>query len=167
MHDLKRDWNWSDRFIPEIKRIVGPRLLEPAKLEVDRNQATDLVTLRAREIQIACRVRRPAFGNAYTRQFTIRSHRNSGAKTEFDKIVEGWGDWMLYGFAAVNSESALSNWSLIDLHSFRAHLIKNPDAIRKGERANSDGTSFRWFDLDSFPSVPRICIASSTENSFK
>ena len=71
------DKDWSDRFIPEIRRIVGPRLLVPSSLEVDRTQAVDLVVLRGRDMTLACRVRRPGF-LAYKDQFTIRCHRDSG-----------------------------------------------------------------------------------------
>jgi hypothetical protein len=35
------DREWSDRYIPEIKAIVGSHLLVESPLEVDRRQATD------------------------------------------------------------------------------------------------------------------------------
>jgi len=161
MTSVQKDWSFSDRFLPSIRKIVGPRLLETASLEVDRNHATDLVVMRAKNLMIACRVRRPNFGAAFVNQFTVRSNRGSGMKTELDKIIEGYGDWMLYGFAEDDHSEALAHWSLIDLHAFRAHLIKSPDVLKTGEHTLAEGTSFRWFDLRSFPNSPSILIASS------
>jgi hypothetical protein len=161
MSTIKQDWSWSDQFLPEIQRIVGPYLLEPAPLDRDRNEAADLIVLRAKNLTIACRIRRGSYSNKYANEITLRSRRESGTKTEYDKIIEGWGDWMLYGFAANDAEARIVNWSLIDLHAFKAHLIRKPQALRSGEVNNGDGTSFKWFDLHSFPEVPAILVGSS------
>ena len=37
------DRSWSDRFIPAMRQIIGPHLLEPSSFDVDTKQATDLV----------------------------------------------------------------------------------------------------------------------------
>lgn len=158
---VKNDWNWSDQFMPVIRSIVGPHLLEPASLEIDRTRAADLVVLRAKNLMIACRVRRPVRSAEYLNQFTLRSRRDSGARTELDKIIDGWGDWMFYGFAASDTGAALERWYLIDLHSFRSHLIRNPSQLKTGEQRNGDGTCFRWFDFQSFPQSPAILISSN------
>ncbi len=76
MGDYQPDRSWSDIFIPDIKRIVGPLLLEPASFEIDTKQATDLIILRARDQMIAARVRRPGFWDRYQYQFTIRARRD-------------------------------------------------------------------------------------------
>lgn len=155
---IQRDWKFSDQYLQEIRRIVGPHLLEQSSLEVDRHRAADLVVLRAKNLMIACRVRRSGYHQGYGSQFTLRSHRDSGAKTELSKIVDGWGDWLFYGFAA-EEPGRLASWHLIDLHAFRAHLIRNPEKIRRGEQKNADGTGFYWFDLESFPREPSIWVA--------
>ena len=56
--DGQRVLEWSDIFLPQIKKIVGPLLLEPASFELDASEATDLVVLKARDMRIGCRVRR-------------------------------------------------------------------------------------------------------------
>lgn len=153
---------WSDHYIPEIKSIVGSHLLVDSPLEVDRQQATDLIVINAKNLAIACRVRRPGYTDKYPYEFTIRSRTASGATTELQKITNGWGDWMFYGHAAPEPGIKINHWFLINLTSWRAHMIRrNCTAIKCGEKSNLDGTSFAWFDLSSFPPEPPIIVAAS------
>ena len=55
---VKRDYDWQLRFLPTIRRLVGPLLLVAAPLDLDMAEATDLLVLRARDLRIGCRVRR-------------------------------------------------------------------------------------------------------------
>jgi len=161
MNDWQSDKAWSDRFIPEIRSIVGPCLLVPSSLEQDQTEAADLVILKAAAMTIACRVRRPGYLPRYKNEFTVRCHRTSGAKTELEKITEGWGDWMFYGHAG-ESEKYLELWWLLDLSAWRAHLIRDKRQIKSGVTANRDGrTKFSWFDITSFPQSPPLVIACS------
>jgi hypothetical protein len=158
------DRQWSDRFIPEIKRIVGPHLLEAADLELDAKEATDLIVFRARDMRIAARIRRAGYAERYPFDITIRAHRDSGSKTELSKIIDGFGDWFFYGHADA-SEDRIGLWWLIDLHHFRAALIRasrnNGASLQCGDKSNGDGTYFKWFDLRSFPRSPPILVAAS------
>lgn len=153
---------WSDKYIPSIAAIVGPHLITPAPFERDVKEATDLIVLKARDMTIAARVRRPGYVDRYPWQFTIRSRTKWGAKTEITKIIDGWADWMFYGHAAPTGAD-LACWYLIDLAAFRAALIR--DAMREVKRIslaevpNGDGTSFVPFDLRMF--TPSILIATS------
>lgn len=163
MANYSSDRRWSDRFIPSIKYIVGPYLLVESDFEVDAHQAADLVVMRARDMMIAARVRRPGYADRYPFEFTIRAMRDNGVKTELSKITEGWGDWLFYGHAA-NDTGAISRWYLVDLHAWRAHMIRNRNCIKRGIKPNGDGTHFAWFDLRSFPSYPPILVASSDQS---
>lgn len=164
MNAVKQDWTWADKFLPIVRKIVGPHLLETASLEVDRTRATDLVLLRAKNLSIGCRIRRGSYHESYVGQFTIRSKRSSGVATEFDKIARGWCDMMFYGFADPTGKPELKAWNLIDLNAFRAHLILHPNVLRFGECSNEDGSGFRWYDIRSFPATPPILIESSQIN---
>ena len=167
MSGYAKDRAWSDRFIPEIKGIVGPRLLCETPDEIDKTQAADLMVFTARNVTIAARVRRPGFLERYRYEFTIRARRDSGATTELAKIVDGWGDWMLYAHAAP-CETRLAWWWLIDLNAFRAALIRqatNGSAIRCGDKPNGDGTFFKWFDVRSFPKAPPLVIACGGDDA--
>lgn len=157
--NYKEQRRWSDHFIPQIKRIVGPQLMSVTPDEIDCSQATDLYIFTARDMRIAARVRR----NEYLKwkyQFTIRSKLDSGVPTELSKIVNGWGDWMFYAFSD-EAEKQFALWWLIDLHALRAALIRDRGSLKYGDKPNGDGTHFKWFDLRSFPAHPPIIVAGS------
>ena len=153
------DRAWSDRYIGQIKRIIGPLLLDVTPQEIDNQQASDLMIFTARDMRIAARLRRPGFADLYPYEFTIRAKRDNGAETELSKIVNGWADWMFYGHA--DDASGLDRWWLIDLDAFRAALIRGKEKIKMGNKPNGDGTHFKWFDLRSFPPRPSILVAGS------
>lgn len=158
MSAYAKDREWSDQFIDEIKRIVGPRLLIAAPLDVDRREAADLIVLRGRDMTIAARVRRAGYADAYPFDFTIRSARQSGAKTEMAKMVEGLGDWMFYGHAS-SQPGKLVRWWLIDLHVWRASLIRQGWDNLAVQKDNFDGTRFMVFDVRKFER--RLILACS------
>ncbi|MCJ1900466.1 MULTISPECIES: hypothetical protein [Paracoccus] len=83
--------HWSDRFIPEIRRIVGAHLLRVAPDYLDTRHATDLLMLDGRDMRIAARVRRHGYAGRYPYDFTIRSRLPSGNPTELAKIVKVTG----------------------------------------------------------------------------
>lgn len=152
------DRAWSDNFIPAIKQIVGPLLLEASSFEIDTTQAADLVVLNARDKTIAARVRRFGYADRYPHDFTIRSSRDSGAKTELEKIVDGFGDWMFYGHSD-ESETGISRWMVINLASLRAALIRDKAPWKK--KSNSDGTHFVAFDIRD---LPESCLIAANFN---
>ncbi len=163
--DYQTDREWSDLYLPRIKALVGPHLLVPAPFEVDSEQATDLIVLRARDMMVACRVRRPGYVDKprWRRQFTVRRKRASGAKTELEKFIDGFGDWMFYGHATGVADE-ISPWFLLDLDVFRAALIRmsqrySEQPVTSENCVNTDGTQFKAYDIDSFP--PQLVIASS------
>lgn len=151
---------WSDQFIPEIRQLVGPHLLMPSPFEVDTKQAADLIVLRARDMTIACRIRRQGYVEKYRYDFTIRSERDSGADTELRKIVDGWGDWMFYGHDDGENPGRIRPWYLIDLHVWRAEMIRNRRRYKLRQIPNGDGTHFVPFDVRKFP--PELLIAASS-----
>lgn len=160
------DRAWSDRCLPHVTAIVGQRLLVPAPIERDRNEATDLIVLHGRNVTIAVRLRRAAkYLGKYPGQFTIRSDRESGAKTELAKIIDGWGDWLFYGYGTDAGD--IPEWMLVDLTIFRAAVLYQPQLIARptppvsGRQSNHDGTHFAWFHAPSL--WPRVLIAASDE----
>lgn len=160
-YDINR--RWSDRYLPQIKSIVGMRLLDTAPDTLDMKHATDLLMLDARDMRIAARVRRPGYSTRYPHEFTIRSEAAYGGETELSKIVNGKGDWMFYGHAARRG-TCFDSWWILDLRAFRAGLIRqvtNGHPIRCGDKRNPDGTAFKWFDIRSFPANPPLVVASS------
>lgn len=154
---------WLDRFIPEIRRIVGAHLLRVAPEHLDNRHATDLLMLEARDMRIAARVLRHGYASRYPYDFTIRSRLPSGNQTELAKIVDGEGDWLFYGHANA-AKTGFDLWWLLDLRALRAGLIRhasNGYPISSGDRVNTDGTCFKWFDIRSFPTEPPLVLATS------
>ena len=150
----EQDRRWSDQYIPAIKAIVGPHLLTTAPFEWDTKQATDLIVIHARDKTIAARMRRAKFAKQYPYEFTIRYHRDTGTSTEYEKIVNGWADWMFYGFAASgDADGRIQRWWLLDLTVFRASLIRRRPNEKLGvEKRTRDGVSLLAFDVRKFPS---------------
>lgn len=157
--NFKTDKQWSDKFIPEIKSIVGRHILDIAPIEEDMERNTDLIVLGINGVRIGCRVRTHDYLRGYGDQFTIRAGRPNGRKTELTKIFEGWGNYFFYGFSNCN-ESGLEKWFLGDLIPFRIWFFRelynktvNPNyKCRWEERKNGDGSSsFMAFKLSNMP----------------
>ena len=141
---------WSDAHIDQVKQIVGPHLVECSPFEIDTKEATDLIVLQNKFVRIACRLRRPGYERQYAREFTIRSDRSSGVRTELAKIIDGWGNWFFYGH--VHERGHIHLWWLLDLAIFRATLIRRSDHVRCHTKPNRDGTTtFLAYEIDSFP----------------
>ena len=163
LNGYKADRQWSDTYLPAARQIVGPLLLVPAPIERDVSEATDLIVLRARDMTIGVRIRREGYNDIYPNQFTIRAARDSGAKTELRKIIEGWGDWLFYGHAS--GAQGIMPWMIIDLSMLRAvfmgksDILHYPDNVVSGVKSNGDGTYFHWFDASK---LPASCIVSKS-----
>jgi len=146
---------WSDRFLPEMKSILGWCLIAEAPIEEDVNHNTDLIVLKLEAVRIGCRVRRHKYIEKYSHEFTIRSSVPSGHKTELAKVIEGWGQYLLYGFCD-EQEKKLAKWTLIDLNVFRlwiaGYSYQNGGQLPGEEQSNRDGSSkFYGFDLNNAP----------------
>ena len=106
-----------------MKRIIGENLIAEASAFEDQQHNTDLIVLHLGAVRVACRVRRHHYLSKYGDEFTIRTDRTSGAKTELSKLIEGFGDYFLYGFSD-ESETYLCQWFLGDLKAFRLWLFR-------------------------------------------
>ena len=161
MSDWQEDKRWSDRFLPEIKRILGEHLIGEAPVEEDQERNTDLIVLHMEPLRIGCRVRRNEYLARYGDEFTIRANRPSGQKTELTKIIEGWGDFLLYGIADAANQY-LAKWTLIELKAFRLwfarHMASHGGEMPGKQLANGDGSSmFRAFRMADVPANLIYC----------
>lgn len=144
------DRQWSERYLPAITSIVGPLLIQPADIVVDRREATDLIILHARDMRIAARVRRPGYADRYPHDFTVRAWRPTGVDTEYAKIMSGWGDWFLYGHAAHGAGRQLARWVIVDLDTLRRAIERHGWEAFGKLQGNGDGVKFIAFNLKSF-----------------
>lgn len=152
--EWKRDKDKTDTFLPYIKWMLGEVFVQAAPIEVDQKEATDYVMLDVKPYRVACRVRDYSYWQRYGGEFTIRSRRPAGTKTELDKIIDGWCDFMFYGFAD-ETYTYIYAATLIDLKAFRAALIREaaggPKLISE-ERLNKDNSSsFRAYNIAALP----------------
>ena len=155
MTDWKDDKSWSDGLLTSVKQILGLYLIGEAKQDDDQQRNTDLIVLKMEAVRIACRIRRnDYFKGEYKGEFTIRSSRPNGTKTELTKIIEGWGDYFFYGFANTDGMT-LSGYTLTDLKCFRIfhsrYLALNqgrcPGRLFKNKDGSSSFTVFKWVDM--------------------
>ena len=149
----KTDKRWSDKFLPEIKSILGLHLIGEPPIEEDAERNTDLMVLRMEAVRIGCRIRRNQYLKRYGDGFTIRAGRPSGTKTELAKIIEGWGNYFFYGFCDLD-EKGLEAWTLSDLNVFRGwfvrQILKNgkiPGDLKNNHDNSSALLGLNWADL--------------------
>lgn len=156
MNGWEADKRWSDRFLPEIKMILGLHLIGEPPIEEDCERNTDLIVLKMDPVRIACRIRKNEYYARYPNEITIRSGRPSGAKTELAKIIEGWGNYLFYGFANCD-ETALAAWRLCDLSALRLWLMRRlwiEKEMPGTHKKNGDGSStFHAFDVTTMKEI--------------
>jgi hypothetical protein len=163
------DFDWQRGLIPEMKRVCANYLIGEAPAEEDQQHNTDLIVLKLDPVRVACRLRRNSYLERWPDEFTIRAGRPSGALTELQKILSGWGDYIFYGFASAD-ETRLAAWMLGDLKMFRLWHSQQLLAIGKppgvGQR-NGDGSStFRAYRIGELPErfvIARRTIAARSE----
>lgn len=122
--EVRRDWRWSDGYLPEVRRILAENSLalfqfRIASAQQDMNHATDMLITTCGNLAIAVRVRR---GEYRYRDLTIRAVRTSGAMTELEKIRAGNGDFYLYGWTF---GKRIPEWMLVNLQRLRASGLLN------------------------------------------
>lgn len=160
MKEWQKDKRWSDRFLPQIKRILGEHLIGEPPMEEDAERNTDLIVLRLNAVRIGCRVRKFEYLAKYGDEFTIRAGRPSGAKTELTKIIEGWGDYFFYGFSD-KEERTLVKWILGDLKALRLFINRQLFSGNKqwiGQNNHDNSSSFVCF---KYSTISGFLVAES------
>ena len=159
----KKRFDFGNQFIQEIKTIIARNFyastaeVEDATKEEDCLEATDL---KLGDLRFMVRVRR-ASQIQYKGQFTLRHDPRPGHKTELQKVRQGWGDYMIYGFADAGGKK-LSEWIIVDLGAWRYQTREHYGEIAPPTRRDVSGDcSFFAFNVEGFLPSPRIVVASS------
>ena len=142
----EKDLAWSNLFIPRIKQILGELFISTGSPVQDKSQNTDLICFNLAGKRFACQVRRNEFWRLYPYQITIRAARPFGNKTEFQKILDGWGDYFFYGFAC-NDNKHFLQWCLGDLAVFRRAHLNMLGMLKFNKDNSSDFLVYHWRDL--------------------
>ena len=99
----QRDFDWQKQFEPLALDVIGNlpnRLFNEVRVAprmADIKRATDLVMVRHGGEDFSLRLRRPGYLDSYGLQFTVRTERLNGVKTELAKYREGFGHYFFYG----------------------------------------------------------------------
>jgi hypothetical protein len=140
----QHDRQWESRYVEKVKAILRKLLhhlvrISIASYEKDTKEATDF-TIEMKGLGLAGRLRRPTCKH---RDFTLRSDRTNGAKTELAKIIEGFASRYFYGWIDHNDE--IAEWILVDLDKMRDSELFT---IPRKPTPNRDGTtSFVSFSI--------------------
>ena len=139
MKSWQSDKSWADKFIPEIAKILTQNAgtflgVSVASDQEDMERATDLVVTVIGG-QVAVKIRRDGYKKKY-RDWTIRSFRKTGSKTELQKLIEGFAQWYLYLWT---DNEIITDWILINMDKVRA---TNLLYIPRRPFSNNDGTYF-------------------------
>jgi hypothetical protein len=115
--------NFSDRFLPEVKKLVGLAFIREASLSEDKLWATDLVVPNLR---ISVRIRRSKWLERYGNEFTLRASAPGGLPSEYAKLAQhhpGDAEHLIYCFVD-NEDKIIRAW-LIDLTKWYYAIINN------------------------------------------
>ena len=152
---FQEDFRWQQRFIPQIKQIIGMYSVEIASFKQDTKYATDFLIAETKVFKYACRIRTEPYLKNFNCDFTIRFDRPSGQRTEFEKILsDGFPERMIYAVGADNGD--ILAYKIVSLNIFRIALKplwdKNPEVFIKEQAklyVNSDKTRFLAFRWDN------------------
>ena len=98
---------WLVLLIPQIKEIIASFFnVSVREVQPDLRAFKDYGTIfKVGETTIICRVRkvnRFMDSERYKREFTLCAERLHRLQAEYPRIVKGWGQYLLYGFAEDN-----------------------------------------------------------------
>jgi hypothetical protein len=154
-----------------MRRIIGFYLIDVAPQELDVKEATDLVGDYSFQtkggVRIAARIRSyEKYFRSYPHDVTFRLWRDSGARTEWEKIFkDGHGDWFWYGFG--DEHGAVQDWHLLNLHGMRRHIeeFRYVDHSNRNPRTGKpDGTYLRVYNVhDEIERRPNCLIAGNCD----
>lgn len=143
MKSFETDSKLEYKFAKTIKSILGNQFIIK-DINLDLKEGTDFLVFRLEPIRVACRLRRFEYLK-YNSDFTIRWSRPSGVDTEYQKIIKGFVDYILYGFID-QSEEKIVSYFIGDLKVFRDSGVK-PFQIKPNNPNDSELAIFRLNDL--------------------
>jgi len=155
-HDIK----FEDNTVGHAQQLLSYKgvTVTRASRGLDTKHATDLVRTwdnGSRVEHWGLRSRGGEYVHRYPFDLTLRSARDSGAKTELAKVLEGNCDGILYAFIDPKRPSQFCRWVKLWLPIFRLAARDCADwwhGCESKKRSNRDGTYFVPIDLRAIPS---------------
>lgn len=169
MNGYERDRKWAAQFDDHNMLIAMKALrvgrVAPALDDMRLNTDYQLI-LRAEPTmhRIAARTRRADYYGRHFHEITFRLARPSGVDTEWQKMLRGFGDYMIYGFAADNAGDRLRAWTVLNLAMFRQHVSeKHVNLWTPTRQHNQSGEDFIAFPILSIVRCLR-CAGAIVDN---
>ncbi|MEK6881731.1 MAG: hypothetical protein AABY22_19085, partial [Nanoarchaeota archaeon] len=108
MNNYEKNITLERKFAETVKQILGRQFITQDKI-MDTQQGTDFLIFNINPIKVGLRLRRYKYlkDYGYGEQFTIRYELASGNKTEYEKIMEGLVDYIMYGFVDEKEEKII------------------------------------------------------------
>lgn len=111
------DRDIEDKKAGLIRKVLAKHFI--TKIEkADLEEGQDFGIYHLKPFNVGVRLRRFQYFKPYSREFTIRWSRPSGAKTEIDKIREGLVNYILYGFLDEKEQNVIQ-YFIGDLKYFK------------------------------------------------
>jgi hypothetical protein len=151
MRTYAADRKSADGFLLQQKQYIGfylaDQLVDVGPDYEDRHENTDF-TFQTRAVRVSARVRDYKF--LHFQDFTIRAQRSSGAPTELDKLLAGFGDYFLYAVKDPTGRPGrpFAAWAIVDLTLFRVWYKKHGRsvAVTWNEDGRSAFKAFLFYD---------------------
>jgi len=173
MTAYKKSRAFADKHITQMLDILGALFytkecisVEVAPFKADTKENTDFLvhfkentkkdTKRDVPLKISARVR--IFGK-YDSSITFRASKENSTKLEWQKMLEGHGDYMLYSGETMDG-THIDRYVLLDLDIVREFTKCSRDAPTKSSIIdNGDGTGFIPYSLDRMLEYdPRVLV---------
>lgn len=166
----------SDSHIPVAKKQILKSLgisapewrVDITTPEQDMTEAADLdITNDIDHFMTALRLRNTQYAFRYPNEFTVRREYYAGHKTEYQKIMEGFGDFMFYGF---HNFGDIPRWIFLNLDIYRDEHYFDEDTgvylpkdhLRYEIKNNKDNrNNFISYDLLSFQNRKDLLVDHS------
>lgn len=160
--DVRRDWDWSNRYAREIEAILLSLAHTMVTFrwgtdEEDRRQATDFFVTVNGGGGVAGRMRREQSTRG-RRDLSLRHSRDGRIQQPYlglggpppqpgieeAKILDGWARWYLYIWT---EGDCITEWIFVDLDKLRRkwHQLERASELRP----NGDGTAGRYISISS------------------
>lgn len=154
---------WADQYTEQVIALLVSNAAHIVKVEVapqyqDSHNATDMI-IQVVGGCVAVRIRR----DTERRDLTIRATLPSGAKTELQKIREGFANWYLYAWT---QSGQICEWILVDLNRLRTsgtifvQRAEIPNGYWESNKFVRDGTYFVAIPLAEL--LANNCIVASS-----
>ena len=144
---FRQSFGWQRAFIPQVRNIVGPELLEEAPMDEDQKRCTDLMVFKMKDQRIASRLRTPGYAKGdWYYEVTVTCRRETGGPCEYPKLKEGWGDLFFYGHTTNMSaaKGVITPWWLVRLDRWRQYDALHPNLPELGPNKDAEGRRC-WF----------------------